>query len=1019
MNLPRPIYTEFESKVDDQYHAESYRLTLPRYKFSHGNGQKLLLILDRACLEDIKSRRLLDNTHSGVVFKNIFGHLLPQYPLNPSELLVANYHNCRQPRDIDRKLFRKRLDELVARYRPTHIVLMGRDVALEVYAELLEQAPKLDDVSKVLGRFNDISYGKLRIPTMVTFSLGLVSSENEREEGKRSKDDDTGAYNLIGHLVTHLGTALHGKNRYTLDLREFQAIAIDTLDKFKDFFQKLKRARIVSCDTETVNLNRLDNNINTIQFAFDGQIGYYLPLFHPKTPFTPKELAYIVKKLAWWFSYGKCKYMIFVNAKFDILRIKQTLGISFFKHDIYDIQAAEFCLEESRIARRGRTGIPPYSLDQLTLEYGSWAYVDGKGMGKDERSNTSQVELSRLGRYGCLDTAIPFQIHQFQIREAKRRGPKYSKFLTLLTKQISDMIHAFVNMETNGLLVDRQYLLRTMSPNSVFRQLQEENLAAIRACPSVQKTNALLLKQTGVPQRSLFSGGMSGPVHSWEFAVSKLASQQALFFQILGLKPLARRKDGGGKVDKHFQKRYADIKEVKLFTDYQNLSKLNQTYIIGFYNRLSTDPDMKIDNCLRPSFEYFVVLTGRASAHDPSLHQIPEHGARAKFIKRQFIAPPGELFIKADFQVHEIRNWAIISLEDMLAKAFLAGMFKRREYRLLKSLNDDMLRDWGKTFVSIDLHRQNYQFFFNKPAENVSPDERQQVKAIVFGILYGKGAGALARDIKSEVPAARKLIDLMFSKFDKGGDWLKATHRMGQETCKIVSPVGRVRHLWGYLHWDNSVHAAMNRQSPNSLIQGVSSDEAFKGARNLQKLIWNLFEKQGQPITYKSRNMIHDATEGTAAAIDIPLACYLLEHAYITLVHKEYRKLFGINFNVGLEMDMDIGPCLSEMKKGIGSPEKLLNPKGNPAIEGWDYRMEGQLRLIEEGLKWANEELGYDQPIAKIMRKVQHNAEIISKLRAEELKHDLEAGEVASEYMLMSSEESLSMGLKFALPAKE
>jgi len=1010
-SVPQPKYLKFSSNVTEDYEGKAFSLAMPQWDFEDGDGRKLLIVLDRVPKQDIQAKRLLAGERSGVVWDNIFRFTLARAKKLPSSILVVNYEDTRYSREdegsehLHRALFRKRLNEIVSRYQPDQVMLMGPELTRDVFKKpLAKLAPMLHESGQqehhVIGRFINVKYGKIRVPTLSTISLSTVSNEY-----RTRPDDFKSLPNLIGHILNHLDLLLHGKNRWTVKLANPKCIFVDTIKKFDIFMEKLWKAKRPAIDTETASLNRIQNTLLSIQFGFNGTRGYFIPLYHPQTPFSSDDIAYIKARLVEWFERGEPEYAIYQNARFDLLQIKNQLKTRFISHKIYDISAGEFILDENRMFRN-KIDIPGFSLGQMSVEYGYFGYLKKGEMLKSERENVAAVDIKRLSVYGIKDVCVPWQIHEFQIKEAKRRGDAYKLFLEGVTETISDMIHSFVVMESNGLPTDRNFLLEMMSPSGEFQNLMRDNAKRIRESPAVIEANEILLDRMGTPTQTMFGNQSRG----WVFDIAKRESQQVLFFEVLGLEALDERKDGGGKLDKFFQAEYADVPEVSMFTEWNKLQKLYQTFIVGFYKKLTEDPDMAFDNHMRPVFMYLSVITGRASAKKPSLQQVPSRTDEKKFphlakmvknVKRQFAAESGQLFIKADFSAHEVRNWAIIALDNLLAEGFRKGVFTWREYRLIKEVTEEIRAEWDPKFKAVDIHRVNYEFFYGKEASTVDKEERQSIKAVVFGVIYGKGPESLSEDINDTPDAARKLIKLLFDKFKDGGAWIKEIQRIGKETCVVPLVNGRVRHLFGYLHWDRSVHGAMNRRGPNSAIQGPSSDQGFNGARNMQKVIWNMLEAQGQPFTMRHGNAVHDSSESVCGAVDIPLACYILEHSYTTLVHRKYRKVYGHPMNVNLAMEMDIGPTIANVKE-------------------WDFRVDSQLKLIEEGLRWANENMRRDVNISKVMKKVQHNAEIISNIRMAELRKEKKLGIMGgSEIMTLKPDNIFDYGLRFTMPREK
>jgi hypothetical protein len=240
------------------------------------------------------------------------------------------------------------------------------------------------------------------------------------------------------------------------------------------------------------------------------------------------------------------------------------------------------------------------------------------------------------------------------------------------------------------------------------------------------------------------------------------------------------------------------------------------------------------------------------------------------------------------------------------------------------------------------------------------------------------------------------VIDLFFEKFDAAGKWIKVTIKEAKRTLQVVSPIGRVRHLWCYLHHSDSLKAAMDRRGPNSSIQGSSSDIGFKAARYLQKLKWSFFESQNQKFSLLQHNVIHDAAESSSKFRDIPMSMYLIHHAFTTKMHYACRKQLAFPIKMDFAIDFELGAELSNLNKTFLRSDSIQ--------ESVRLGIEEQSKLLEKKLN-----------VDSIMKDVKFNADLIHEIAKKEILHTRKnPTEFASEYMIVNSKNSLSLGYRFA-----
>ena len=648
----------------------------------------------------------------------------------------------------------------------------------------------------------------------------------------------------------------------------------------------------------------------------------------------------------------------------------------------HNCQSAEYALDENRKFRNvklvgavtGKDVLSAYSLAQLALEYGCSKYLE-TNMGKDDRDNTFAQPLEDLAEYGGVDAVIPFQMRLFQLQEIASRGKIYHNLPTFITTQLSHMIIGLVEMESNGLPVDKFYLSREVASGGAFIEARDKERAELYAMDAVIEANAILVKK--YHGGDLFDRSAND---TWVFDIDKQEHQQLLFFDVLALEPVGTGKNGLPSINKAFKDKYAPkddsgnllddiaIPEVAGFTLYAELKHLYSAFLKGFFEKLSTDPDMRATGRLISNFIFLIIVTGRLGARKPSLQQVPSRSKLAKPIKRQFITPPNHLYVKGDFSSHEVRNGAIAANDTGLIDVYREALTKRKQFRLIQEMSDAELKEWADVFKALDLHRRNCCLWYGitSPLE-VPKDLRQKSKTTTFGTIYGMHAYRLAATLGISEEEAEELIARLFETYPGLAEYIELTHEMGHKYLVVKSGIGRLRHLWGYLHTNFGVHGAMDRRSVNSRIQGVSSDEGLEGNYQLQRLRWELFHSQNINLDVHVCNMVHDSVEAMTRIAHTAIATYLIEHSFTTCVHNSYRDNYGMEFQVALEMDIDVGPSLSETK-------------------GWNYRPENLIEIVEKSVKWQKDVLHYDTSKEEL-NKFHHNLWIMDELRCNELRN--------------------------------
>lgn len=164
--------------------------------------------------------------------------------------------------------------------------------------------------------------------------------------------------------------------------------------------------------------------------------------------------------------------------------------------------------------------------------------------------------------------------------------------------------------------------------------------------------------------------------------------------------------------------------------------------------------------------------TGRFSSSSPNIQQIPSHNRE---IRMMFAPAPGHCFVGADFSQQEPRLMASISRDENMINAYKEG------------------KDLYATVASI-VHGNGY-WDNMEHYEDGSPNpegkkRRQDIKSIVLGLLYGRGAASVAEQIHSTAQEAQELLDKFFNGFPTIKDWIEGNKQFARER-------GYVEDLWG------------------------------------------------------------------------------------------------------------------------------------------------------------------------------------------------------------------------------
>jgi DNA polymerase I-like protein with 3'-5' exonuclease and polymerase domains len=899
---------------------------------------RVLCVIEHVDSADIEKKRLCSATY-GTVLENVFGlaedyvrHLdVPKY-----EIAVANFNFFRTYHIKDVKLRNQadqaaatRIRKLVKTLQPHKVIIFGDNAAEQLL-------PNVENIRLLRGHKHKID--GVEYYSSIDPSVGYSKSRgDDDEDGNVSdlKEETTLKYcNLLGYVSRTVAAALIGKIPYPIDVVP-NPVLVDSIKKFDKLYKRLMSEKVIACDIETEDLSRVTNRLLTIQFAFDSKTGYVLPILHKDSPFSKEELSYIRKRLRRFFNKQRDyllkqydDYIIGQNFKFDMSVLRHWLKINQVLWPIWDLQSGEYALDENIVTLKDKSkfGTSQYNLLQISLNYGCFAYLQAK-FGKSERHTISQVDLSRdVLEYCALDVQVPFAIHEQQLARAKHQNfaktsyqESYKRFVVT---QMSNMVHITSQMEQRGACIDLPYLMKMRSSKGPLEQLLAEKLAKFKKSKAALRANKLVLKKTGAPSGSIYET-IGAKTDNWVLNLNKPIHKQILFIDVLGLKASRTTASGAPQIDKYFMAAYKDaVPEAALYDEYSQLLKLSGTYIGAFARRYKEEKDFRSDGHLRPSFGFVETATGRGNSYDPNLQNIPTRGKFAKMIKRSFVSPHGSLRLKMDYSAHEVRVWAIIAGDELLAALFQRGRELRQKFRSTEDPKYKALMD-----TIGDIHKLNCQFFFGVEPAEVTKEQRDSIKNVVFGSIYGRSAGSIGKVINKDKEYVEKLLDRFFDRFKKASAWLKWAKRHSVQHNYVYSPIGRVRHMYAHLYGMQGLVAATERRGSNAPIQGFAADMGHTAAYiygiHLEQVFQRFDRMDGLLVPGGVSIMVHDSLFGDMNYRNYLVALQIMQWSATLGCEQYYETHFGVKYPVHLEVEFELGADDSRLIKWDWSETQL------------------------------------------------------------------------------------------------
>jgi len=428
----------------------------------------------------------------------------------------------------------------------------------------------------------------------------------------------------------------------------------------------------------------------------------------------------------------------------------------------------------------------------------------------------TRIPRDMLDNYACQDADVTLRVFQAMFPLLQDED-----LLWLLFNIQMPIQKILARVEYSGVSVDREYLeklyieykekmdiawAKVMQIPEVV-QMQYESQGKIYAKYQASK---VLKKKYGLDEY------IQKHKKDWEFKASTKQLEE-LIIKRLGQKPIKYGKEKNGKalpsMDAAVLAHYALIvPQVEVIQEYRTLQHLNGTFIEGMLKRIGTD------GRIRSNYPLFRTVTGRVASNDPNLNNIPR---KAVEIKYQFIADPGCYMVEADYSQAEFRHWAAYSQDPQMLYDINTGL---DIHRLTAAMGKGLRIPEGNISLKD----------FKEWTKDITKEERDIAKTIVFGIMYGRGPRAVALVLKITEKEARNIITMFFKRYPVAKTWLIDTTNKAKIDGYVRNLYGRKRRLIYINRKDDEAFKKLQnkaeRQAVNSPIQGGASDTTFLAA---------------------------------------------------------------------------------------------------------------------------------------------------------------------------------------------
>jgi DNA polymerase-1 len=530
---------------------------------------------------------------------------------------------------------------------------------------------------------------------------------------------------------------------------------IDSEDKFESFYRELRKQKRIAFDLETTSLSPLQAEI--VGFAFSWRAGeaWYLALRGPEGSSLLDPVTTLERLRPILEDPGVAK--VNQNIKYDLLVLRgrgvQPRGVA------GDPMVADYLLH---------AGERSHGMEELARRYLNHQVIPitdliGKKSRKTPQLRMDQVPTARVAVYSGEDADVAWRL--CELLEPQLGSEQLRK---LYDDVEVPLIEVLAELEFNGIRLDIPYL-RGLSVD-MGRQLEtiEKDIYALAGHPfnigSLVQLRKVLFEELKLPVQG--KTGITGAASTDQETLEKLAvldhPSAALPRKIL---------------------------------EHRRIAKLKSTYVDAL-------PELVNPNTGRvhASFNQTVASTGRLSASDPNLQNIPVRREEGQQIRQAFLPAEGWLLLTADYSQIELRLLAHFCDDDELRRAFAEDR---------------------------DIHAAVAAQIFGVAEAEVTSNMRRMAKTVNFGVIYGISPVGLGQRLEMSREEAAKFIASYFARYPKVQAYQDRLLANCRRDGYVATILGRRRQFDRDAIRAHSTYQQRNaaeREAINMEIQGSAAD---------------------------------------------------------------------------------------------------------------------------------------------------------------------------------------------------
>lgn len=445
--------------------------------------------------------------------------------------------------------------------------------------------------------------------------------------------------------------------------------------------------------------------------------------------------------------------LVLQNFRFDYQFLSRT-GVD-LPHRVRDTMLLHHLLDEEA----------PHGLDaQVQAKWGDrykeefWA----------KYASMDEATIEDKTAYACKDAIYTALLYDDLVLRLHRDGIPDS-----LVEHVHRLALALYETERDGVCVDVDYLVKT--GRELYFKTRDMTKSMRQSGGLPIELMEIRLWQKEIDKRTSDRGKANVPKPDFNFNSAPQLCE--LLYGVMRLPVQRNQKTKSVTVD---DDALETLKEhhplIPALQEYRGAQKVFSSFIEGTLEKL-------YQGRIYPSLNVNGTVTGRISASNPNLQQLPREGA----IRGMYVPDPGDRLLTCDYSQLEIVLAAHFSNDPVLLDLIASG----------RSMHDHTANSVGIA--------------------------RQDAKTLNFLCIYGGTEYRASIALGITVPQAKRILDKLWETYRGLKSAIDECHQLVDQGLPIVTPFGRKRRL-NTLGQTKQAVERMKRQAFNALVQGTGAD---------------------------------------------------------------------------------------------------------------------------------------------------------------------------------------------------